>query len=61
MVNLVDLRGHSKEGLQSCFFAAVISDYVDVNQTALISQEKNHQLSMDSEDFMTSRWLLDIG
>lgn len=43
------------------FFAAVISDSVDVNQTALISQEKNHQLSMDSEDFMTSRWLLDIG
>lgn len=42
-------------------FAAVISNSVDVNQTELISQEKNHQLSMDSEDFMTSRWLLGIG
>lgn len=29
-------------------FAAVISNSVDVNQTELISQEKNHQLSMDS-------------
>lgn len=42
-------------------FATVISNTADVNQTELISQEKNHQLSMDSEDFMTSRWLLGIG
>lgn len=30
--------------------AAVIPDSIGVNQTELISQEKNDQLSMDSED-----------
>lgn len=30
--------------------AAVIPDSIGVNQTELISQEKNDQLAMDSED-----------